>query len=416
MGSKRKSKKLLNESESTSKYRKGENIASKDFCLRFPEIAESIFDNLGNENLVNCKEVCRAWSTFLRSPKFLLMRKIEKTIKYRQEFGSLWKNIAKNVDTQTIFELDAIVTKFYADDENFESVHDSEFHSPLHLVANTGNTKVLDTLMEKAKDILPKNKDGNGWTPFHYAAIKGHLETCELILGKIEGKHPTDNDGWTPLHYAAEEGHLKVCQRILEFITDKNPKDINGWTPLHTAALKGHLNIFKAIQESLPNNGYSRNPSNKDGSTPLHIAAFTGRFEICHEIKKYVTDMNPKDKKGWTPLHEAAHEDHLKVCQLILENMKGDKNPGDDAGCTPLHLAAQEGHIRIVAAFYEEIDDKNPADHDGWTPLHGAAKACHGNICKLITDNVQDTNPADHQGRTPKEIWISATRKLRNIF
>ena len=52
MGSKRKSKKLLNESESTSKYRKGENIASKDFCLRFPEIAESIFDNLGNKNLV----------------------------------------------------------------------------------------------------------------------------------------------------------------------------------------------------------------------------------------------------------------------------------------------------------------------------------------------------------------------------
>ena len=81
-----------------------------------------------------------------------------------------------------------------------------------------------------------------------------------------------------------------------------------------------------------------------------------------------------------------------------------------------LHLAAKEGHIRIVAAFYEEIDEKNPADHDGWTPLHGAAKACHGNICKLITDNVQDTNPADNQGRTPKEIWISATRKLRKIF
>ena len=190
MGSKRKSKKLLNDFESTSKYHKiGENIGwNKDFCLRFPEIAESIFDNLGNQNLVKCKEVCRAWSIFLKFPKFLLMRKIEKTVKSRHEFGSLWKDIAKNVDTQTIFELDAIVTKFYADNENFESVHDSEFHSPLHLIANAGKTKILEILMEKAKDIQPKNK--NGWTPFHYAAINGHLQTCELILGKIEDKHP----------------------------------------------------------------------------------------------------------------------------------------------------------------------------------------------------------------------------------
>ena len=190
MGSKRKSKKLLNEFESTFKYHKiGENIGwNKDFCLRFPEIAESIFDDLGNQNLVKCKEVCRAWSIFLKSPKFLLMRKIEKTVKSRHDFGSLWKDIAKNVDTQTIFELDAIVTKFYADNENFESVHDSEFQSPLHLIANAGKTKILEILMEKAKDIQPKNK--NGWTPFHYAAINGHLQTCELILGKIEDKHP----------------------------------------------------------------------------------------------------------------------------------------------------------------------------------------------------------------------------------
>ena len=168
MGSKRKSKKLLNKFESTSKYHKGENIGwDKDFCLRFPEIAESVFDNLGNQNLVNCKEVCRAWSMFLKSPKFLLMRKIEKTIKSRHDFGILWKDVAKNVNTQAIFELEAIVTKFYANDENFESVHVSEFHSPLHLVANTGNTKILDTLMKKAKDIQPKNKgydDSNGWS------------------------------------------------------------------------------------------------------------------------------------------------------------------------------------------------------------------------------------------------------------
>ena len=217
MGSKRKSKKLLNEFESTSKYYKKENIGwNKDFCWRFPEIAETIFDNLGNQNLVKYKEVCRAWSNFLKFPKFLLMRKIEKTIKSRHEFGILWKDVAKNVDTQTIFELDAIVINFYADDENFDSVHESEFHSPLHLIAKTGNTKILETLFEKAKDIQPKNE--NGWTPLHFASINGHLQTCELILGKNEDTHPRDYDGWTPLHYAAEEGHLKVCQKILEFI------------------------------------------------------------------------------------------------------------------------------------------------------------------------------------------------------
>jgi hypothetical protein len=46
----------------------------EDLCLRFPSVAESIFDELDNQSLVKCKEVSRVWRIFLQGPKFLIMR------------------------------------------------------------------------------------------------------------------------------------------------------------------------------------------------------------------------------------------------------------------------------------------------------------------------------------------------------
>ena len=50
------------------------------FLLRFPELAEAIFDQLGDENLTTCKESGRDWNNFLDTRKFLIMRRIRKTV------------------------------------------------------------------------------------------------------------------------------------------------------------------------------------------------------------------------------------------------------------------------------------------------------------------------------------------------
>lgn len=44
------------------------------------------------------------------------------------------------------------------------------------------------------------SKDGNGWTPLHYAAHEGHLFTCDLLLSRDVDPTVTDGSAFTPLH------------------------------------------------------------------------------------------------------------------------------------------------------------------------------------------------------------------------
>jgi ankyrin repeat protein len=308
----------------------------EDLCLKFPTIAESIFDELDNQSLVNCKEVSRTWCNFLEAPKFLLMRKIQKTVETRQIFRKVWRSVYQKLSTNAILQLEVATTKFFHNDENFtdyKSDNESESNclTPIHVAAASGNTFLWQTLIEKVTNIEPKDEMGR--TPLHYAAGEGQLGTCKLIIGKTVDKNPADNYGYTPLHYAATSGNLQCCQFILDQIKDKNPKAVNGVTPLHDAAANGHLHIYKDLIQ------YSEhmNPKNNDDVTPLHFAARYGYLKVCEYIIDLVEDKNPADNDGWTPLHSAAGNHNGAICELITSQLT-EKNPEDVDGETPLKL------------------------------------------------------------------------------
>ena len=48
-------------------------------------------------------------------------------------------------------------------------------------------------------------------------------------------KEASDDDGWTPLHFAALRGHLSVVQYLCEQGADKDARDNIGRTPLDLA-------------------------------------------------------------------------------------------------------------------------------------------------------------------------------------
>ncbi|KAK8319346.1 hypothetical protein V6Z12_A13G236800 [Gossypium hirsutum] len=55
-------------------------------------------------------------------------------------------------------------------------------------------------------------QDREGCTPLHWAAIKGNLEACTLLLqGSQEGLAVTDNSGLTPAQLASEKKHRKIA-------------------------------------------------------------------------------------------------------------------------------------------------------------------------------------------------------------
>ena len=60
--------------------------------------------------------------------------------------------------------------------------------------------------------------------------------------------------GDTLLHWAAKKGHLSLCKLIIKNVQDKNPKGKNGQTPLHVAALNGHTAICQLFLDNIKGN------------------------------------------------------------------------------------------------------------------------------------------------------------------
>ena len=157
MASKRKTDKFEVNSPKVQKITVPSIQELQNFCLTFPDLADLIFNNLDNLNVVRCREVTREWSDFLEAPKFVLMRKIKKTVETRRKFRKPWKIVLKKASTQVLIKLEAATSKFFSNDENFEadddlepgSEIDSEFKciTPLHVAAGTGNTSLWNMLI-----------------------------------------------------------------------------------------------------------------------------------------------------------------------------------------------------------------------------------------------------------------------------
>ena len=313
------------------------------FCLRFPEIAESIFENVDNQSLVNCLEASRELENFLRSQsqKLYLKRKIQKIVESHEWIMSgMWKTVLKNSSTETIIQLEFAVSKFYGDIwfplrctiyqlcniigvELVPNYPDWPIClSPLHIAAGTGDAQLWKKLSEKCDEKNPKNKLGS--TPLHFAALKGHLNVCKTIVeysGQADSgaQNSKDRDDRTPLHWAAKGGHLSVCQFLMQHLKNKNP---GGWC----------------------------------NETPLHFAAMHGYLSICEAILEYAEDKNPREYNAYTPLHLAAQNGHLAVCKLLMRSAE-DKNPVDSEGMTPLDIAATRGHRHIIEFIMIYLDD-----------------------------------------------------------
>lgn len=50
-----------------------------------------------------------------------------------------------------------------------------------------------------------------GLTPLHMAAIKGHLEICQLLISYGADSHIPDRCGFTALDFAEFQGHERVA-------------------------------------------------------------------------------------------------------------------------------------------------------------------------------------------------------------
>ena len=288
----------------------------EETILRFPLVAEQIFDQLDDQNLTKCRGISKTW--YGATERLQWTRKIQKKTKENKSHQVSWKSALVNIPKEFLKKLVLACEEYHLKNSHWQ-------YSPLNYATYSGDLQLFKYIYEKFKDKNPK-EPSMAETPFHNAAGHGRLDIFRFIMERAEHKNPKDRHGWTPLHLAASEGHLEICKLICENaynLNSKSNEDFDGgMTPLHQAAIEGHLEICKLLVLKVAD----KNPHDKCGFTPLHAAAREGNFEIYKFIAERVENKNPADSDRETPLSLATKNGHEQICRLIYAYIKRQSN------------------------------------------------------------------------------------------
>ncbi|XP_034685209.1 ankyrin-1-like isoform X2 [Vitis riparia] len=261
--------------------------------------------------------------------------------------------------------------------------------TPLHLAAREGHLKVVEALINAAREptldietgpgphkVMLRMENKGKDTALHEAVRYGNYEVVKLLIKEdSDFTYGANDSGTTPLYMAAERGHAhfvkliidtKMTKTILEWKPDLTKEvDKNGWSPLHCAAERGcDLEIVKLLLEKSEKSvAYLRS---KDGKkTALHIASFHHHTEIVGEILSHSPGCREQvDDEGNNVFHFAMMKegdddfkpsDYFDNYWLRLRGLINEKNA---QGNTPIHLLSLNQILDFWFVFTLKVDKK----------------------------------------------------------
>lgn len=136
--------------------------------------------------------------------------------------------------------------------------------------------------------------DGDGNSPLHWAAVKGHANIIDLLLLAQADPNLPNKDRDTPLHWAASGGSAECVQKLLARNANPTAKNSENTTPLHFAAADGKAAV--AVTPPL------LNPQSNPNLTHPFLQALLIRA-MHHSSRLHVNDCN-NDRDS--PLHWAC--------------------------------------------------------------------------------------------------------------
>jgi ankyrin repeat protein len=184
------------------------------------------------------------------------------------------------------------------------------------------NTDVAFESVERSTRDLDYEKYGK---LLHWAALKGHKDTVELLLAHGADVDEKDSESLTAMDRAVDSGHYDTAELLLDHGADVDAKDFHGWTALHWAASRGR----KSTERFLLAHGADVNAKADGGDTALLCALLHGPvyppFPATDDLADTVgillahgADVNAKGWLGWTVLHWAARNHRNDTAELFL--------------------------------------------------------------------------------------------------
>jgi ankyrin repeat protein len=205
--------------------------------------------------------------------------------------------------------------------------------------------------------------------PIHDAARKGDLKKVNALLaGDPKLVNDKDGDGNTPLHVAALHGELAVAQALVAAGADVNAK--NTEAPF----LPGDLGNFLSSSNhqdpvSLLHVQGVNSADNKNGYTPLDMAAFSVRYmPMVKFLIDKGADVNAQSAAGASPLFWAVLRQQRDEVQYLVDH-GANVNMADAYGDTILDMVLHLQYTSMLPILFAKDVDLNAVDQSGHRPL-----------------------------------------------
>ncbi|CAF1316153.1 unnamed protein product [Adineta ricciae] len=185
------------------------------------------------------------------------------------------------------------------------NITDSLSLSPLHYCAIYNGEESLQELLD-AHNLQVNIVDKNNRLPLHYAAASGNV-TILSTLADYDYEQVADIDGFSPLHYAVLRGHDTAVRILLASDVSVRCLKTSRITPVHLACMRADATCLQAILSALRTDSVATMinlPTKVDQFTPLHLASMTKNGSECIRILLHYdnVDVDVKDRLQRTPI------------------------------------------------------------------------------------------------------------------
>ncbi|RIA91230.1 ankyrin repeat domain-containing protein 39-like protein [Glomus cerebriforme] len=130
-----------------------------------------------------------------------------------------------------------------------QTLDELDFEKSIHYACLNNDISRVKTIISKKGGSVVNEIDSTGYAPLHYAARKGYLDICHVLIDYgAEVNVITPELLSTPLHRASTYNHSKVVSLLLSFGAKPKLQDSDGKTCLHRACENGSKDVILILK------------------------------------------------------------------------------------------------------------------------------------------------------------------------